>query len=171
MPRNLELKIKIEDFEPVMNILIKMNADDKGILNQQDIYYNHSGSLLKLRLVNGRAEIITYRRDEQNPDRWSDYHVLAVDPGNAENFFGKIFEEEIRVIKKRHLYIYKNTRIHLDNVKSLGFFLELETVVTGNETEAKAEFEEVINLLELDKFERIKKSYKNILTGNADNKK
>ncbi len=71
---------------------------------------------------------------------------------------------EAIVEKKRILYMYKNTRIHLDEVKNLGFFLELETVVKGiSKSEAIKEFEEVVNFLELDVKKQIKKSYRDLL--------
>jgi predicted adenylyl cyclase CyaB len=66
-------------------------------------------------------------------------------------------------VKTRKLYIYKNTRIHLDEVKNLGNFLELETVVKGNMKEGKTEFDEIVELLKLDISKQIKSSYRTLL--------
>lgn len=38
------------------------------------------------------------------------------------------------VIKTRHLFIYKQTRIHLDDVKNLGTFLEFEVCLEPEQT-------------------------------------
>ncbi len=71
---------------------------------------------------------------------------------------------EIIVEKVREIFIYKNTRIHLDEVKNLGKFLELETVVKNiSQDEAKLEFEEVVKLLNLDVKNQIRKSYRDLI--------
>ncbi len=75
-----------------------------------------------------------------------------------------MFTVEVIVEKERNLYIYKNTRIHLDNVKKLGAYLELETVVKDiTKEEAIREFEDVVNFLNLNLSVQIKKSYRDLL--------
>ena len=62
------------------------------------------------------------------------------------------------------MWIYKNTRIHLDDVNKLGKFLELETVIDGiNLINAKKEHEKVIKLLNIAQCKKIKKSYSDLL--------
>lgn len=163
MAQNIELKIKIEDFNDILNILKQKKVELNQVLNQRDIYYNHSQGLLKLRIFDDNGELIFYRRDESTTDRISNYHILNVDPKHAEDFFRRIFEIETEVVKTRKLYIYKNTRIHLDEVKKLGNFLELETVVKGNMKEGKTEFDEIVELLKLDISKQIKSSYRTLL--------
>jgi adenylate cyclase len=74
------------------------------------------------------------------------------------------------VEKRRRLYLWGNTRIHLDRVAALGPFVELETVVehfpgTAAERQAAAESEHrrVIALLGLDQFPAIAGSYGDLL--------
>ena len=53
--------------------------------------------------------------------------------------------------KERTLYLFKHTRIHLDDVRGLGAFLELETVMDGiDRGEAEAEAWGIIRALDLD---------------------
>ena len=123
MPVNLELKVRLKSFNPVKKLLDEINAEYKGILNQTDIYYKTKGGLLKLRIENGSQSIIKYLREEKSKDRFSNYECLNFTAGDAARFFKNVFEVEAVVIKKRYLYTYDNTRIHLDNVKNLGYFL------------------------------------------------
>lgn len=163
MAQNIEIKINIDGFTDILNILEQEKVELKQVLNQRDIYYNHSKGLLKLRIFDDKGELIFYQRDELTTDRISNYHILNVEPKQAEKFFERIFETETEVVKTRKLYIYKNTRIHLDEVKNLGNFLELETVVKNNIQEGKKEFDEVVELLKLNVSKQIKSSYRTLL--------
>ena len=62
--------------------------------------------------------------------------------------------------KNRLLYIYNNTRVHLDKVKDLGKFLELETLVLNGLEDAKKRYSDIISKLELDLNNQLKNSYK-----------
>lgn len=163
MARNIELKIKIDGFTDILNILKQEKVELQQLLNQRDIYYIHPQGLLKLRIFEDKGELIFYQRDESTTDRISNYHILNVEPNQAEEFFARIFEIETEVVKTRKLFIYKNTRIHLDEVKNLGEFLELETVVRDNMQESKTEFDEVVELLKLDVSKQIKSTYRTLL--------
>ncbi len=163
MARNLEIKIKLNSFEVVKELLEERGIGIVDILNQQDTYYSWTKGLLKLRSVNGRYELIKYLRDEVNKERWSDYFILEISSSNAEDFLNDIMEVETVVKKRRELYLYKNTRIHLDNVYDLGFFLELETIVNDSLEDAKNEFDEIVDILGLDTTQQIKTSYRNLM--------
>ena len=163
MPVNLELKIKLKSFNIVKKILKEINAEFVKTLNQKDVYYKNHGGLLKLRIENSEQSIIKYLRDEKGIDRFSAYEVLHFAGGNAENFFSKVFKVETVVQKKRQLFMYYNTRIHLDTVEGLGNFLELETLVLNGKADAKKRYNEIIKLLKLDKYDSIRKSYRNLM--------
>jgi predicted adenylyl cyclase CyaB len=166
MPQNLEVKIKLESFRDIKKVLNKIGADFTATLNQKDIYYKNSGGLLKLRIEKGIESLIHYNRDENSKNRWSNYKLLKFSAGNAEEFFRQIFEVETVVEKKRLLYMYNNTRIHLDNIKHLGNYLELETLVLNGQADAKKRFKEIADLLNLDLKNQIKKSNRDLMLGN-----
>ncbi len=166
MPTNLELKVKLNSFNGTKNHLKKISAKFIRTLNQKDVYYKTHSGLLKLRIENGKQSIIKYVRNEKSRDRFSDYHYLKLTFGNAEDFFKGIFPVEAVVQKKRMLYMFNNTRVHLDAVKNLGNFLELETLVINGKPDAKKRFNQIIKLLKLNEYEEIRKSYRDLIMEN-----
>ncbi|MEW6507805.1 MAG: class IV adenylate cyclase [Bacteroidota bacterium] len=162
MPINLELKIKIDSRRFVVEKIKASVFNYVKTIHQKDIYYNVNKGLLKLRIENGNCTLIKYLRKEK-VKRWSNYQLLTLTGENPENYLKDIFKIEAVVEKRRELYMYKNTRIHIDNVKGLGNFLELESVVLKSRKESEKEFNEVVRFLELDLSKQIKTSYKNLL--------
>ncbi|MCF8243369.1 MAG: class IV adenylate cyclase [Melioribacteraceae bacterium] len=163
MPTNLELKIKIDNQENLYKQIEKIDAAFVKSIHQRDIYFKHDCGLLKLRVQDENAELIYYDRNETG-DRFSNYSILLVDKKNGEEFLSNILTVEIIVEKLRKLYMYKNTRIHIDEVKNLGLFMEFETLVLTSKEEAEAEFNELVKLLNVDLNNQIRSSYRNLLT-------
>lgn len=164
MPLNLELKIKVESHSKLIKALGRINAEKIGILRQKDIYYKTGKGLLKLRIEGNSYTLIKYLRDEKGK-RWSNYELLRLEGKDPEKYLHDVFDIDTIVEKKRILYLYKNTRIHLDEVKRLGKFLELETLLVSSRKDAEERFREIIKLLELDLTKQIRKSYKLLMLG------
>lgn len=137
------------------------------MLNQIDVYYSVPNGLLKLRIENGNESLIFYNRNENDKNRWSDFEFLEFANSNGEKFFNNLFDVEVIVKKKRKLFYYDDTRIHLDKVNNLGNFLELETLVINGKSDAKKRFAKIISLLKLDESKQIRKSYRDLLMSNA----
>ena len=89
MPVNLELKIKIESIESLIEKLKSINAKRDSILLQKDIYYKIPTGLLKLRTESGTKTLIYYNRDEISKNRWSDFNLLKIEDENAEEFLNQ----------------------------------------------------------------------------------
>jgi adenylate cyclase, class 2 len=162
MPLNLELKIRIDSHSKIEKILKSNNALFNGILIQKDIYYKMKRGLLKLRVENGKTTLIKYLRDESGK-RWSNYELLELCGKNPEKYLADFLTKEAIVEKKRKLYLYDNTRIHLDEVKSLGKFLELESLLVDGKQKATKRFEHVKKMLAIENYEQIRASYKNLI--------
>ena len=163
MALNLELKARVENHEAIKHILKNIGATFEKILDQKDIYYKVEDGLLKLRIENGNYSLIKYNREEEKSDRWSNYYVVKMEGTETELLFSSLFSIETEIIKKRELYMYKDTRIHIDSVENLGKFIELETVVHGEREYAKELFDEMIELLNLDLSDQIRSSYRDLI--------
>ncbi len=163
MATNLELKLKVNSFSKLKTILENNSAESKGILNQKDTYFAYKNGLLKLREQNGSFQLIKYSRNESGDDRWSNYELLTLSGERIEQYLCDILQQECVVEKKRELYIYDNTRVHFDEVKNLGLFMELETLVFGDMEDAKLRFDFIVKMLKLDFSKQIRKSYRNLI--------
>lgn len=164
---NIELKIGIDDFGQIKKLLRKIGAKEEGLLVQKDIYYYSKNNILKMREINGEEFVlIGYSRSGRKAKRVSDYDLLNLDKEQAKTLkkiLKDSFGEKVVVKKKRNLWIYKNTRIHLDTVDSLGKFLELETVVKESINKAKKEYKEANDLLRLGGYKKFEQSYSDLM--------
>ncbi|NOX17429.1 MAG: CYTH domain-containing protein [Chlorobi bacterium] len=164
MAKNLELKLKVDSHEEILERIKEIGAERAAALNQTDTYFKIDSGLLKLREFDGKNELIKYLRNEAGGERWSDYQVLNIEGEEVKGFFCSLFPVETVVKKTRVLYLYDDTRIHLDTVESLGTFIELETLVLdGDETDAKKRFDKIVELLRLPLGKQLKTSYRNLM--------
>lgn len=166
--KNIELKVKVNDFNKTIKSLKALGAKYFGVLKQKDIYFNCNLGRLKIREINNKKfELIFYQRPDKLKSRLSEYLIISLDKERSEllkDILTKAIGLKVVVVKNRKLWLFKNTRIHLDQVKKLGKFLEFETVLgKKTKTEGMAESQEVYDSLQLDKYKKISKSYSDLV--------
>ena len=128
--KNLELKAPLNDYEGCINELEKMSARFECELDQTDTYFRVSSGRLKLRQMADCSELIGYHRANEQSSRLSNYQIMPVsNPSILKQILKETLGVRGVVVKKRYLWLLDNTRIHLDFVKDLGQFIELETVM------------------------------------------
>ena len=164
--KNLETKVRVDNFDLVQK---KFSfAKEEGLIEQKDTYYLLGKTKLKLREEGNVNELILYVRPEIIGSRESRYTRCSL-PNSLGIFIKKlfifVFGEKIIVNKDRLLLLYKHTRIHLDKVKELGEFIEIETVFDGTLANKIfiAEHDEVKKLLGLEIFPAVSGSYSDLL--------
>lgn len=164
MKKNLEIKVRVNSLETIKKKLKSLSLNPVAVLNQTDIYYKNNEGRLKLRIENDKPSLIHYQRVENGKTRWSDYSILEINKSGKEatEFLERIFTTINTVKKVRVLYLYKDTRIHLDEVMGLGSFIELETVVKKSKKIAEEEFNLLLNLLKLNKKNQFLGSYNDL---------
>ena len=160
---NLELKVKIDEMEEIRKIISNLSIYSNTFY-QKDTYFLTGKKRVKIRESKNNNELIYYIREDSISSKNSRYFLLKIN-----NFIifliKKIFKTKVVIEKKRDLYIYKNTRIHLDEVKNLGNFLELETVIKDGSKYKDYEIEhlKLIEHLNLNAMEKIKYSYSDLM--------
>lgn len=148
--KNLEFKARIKEAESLESIFTQHGATFSDVLNQRDTYFNVLRGRLKLREIDGkRSELIFYERDESSSSGMeSIYDIYPVVDPKLKDFLAEALGVKVVVEKKRRLLKLRNARIHLDEVKGLGSFLEFE-VVSADGGQGKGDDEADAALLEL----------------------
>ncbi len=130
----INLELKVRDPEPTSTVAAceRLGALDCGVLRQRDTYFRVATGRLKLRedLDAGTAELIRYSRPAIQGVRASVYERVSID--GPEALAAEVGEpaEVVGVVEKtRRLYLFEHVRIHLDDVRGLGTFVELEAVL------------------------------------------
>jgi homotetrameric cytidine deaminase len=128
--RNVELKARDADPEATLRRALELGASDEGVLRQRDTYFGRARGRLKLREQEpGGAQLIAYQRPDDEQARTSAYRIAEVaDPEALREALDSALGTRVVVDKRRHLLLYENVRIHLDEVDGLGAFVELEGV-------------------------------------------
>ncbi len=139
--KNIEIKYQISSPEQISAFLSK--RPDILYLwtrEQTDIYFEVMTGRLKLRLQSDSdAQLIFYQRPDTGEHRESEYYIHTTSDGNnLRKVLEKSLVVKMIVRKKRSLYMFRNVRIHLDNVTDTGHFMEFESVVDHAISQANA---------------------------------
>ncbi|MCU0612007.1 MAG: class IV adenylate cyclase [Candidatus Eisenbacteria bacterium] len=135
MPRNIEIKARIDDVERALQRARNVAGEAPTLLLQDDTFFNCANGRLKLRILSDSAgELIFYQRPDTSKPRASDYTVVpTAHPRLLLTALTRVIGVRGRVRKRRWLFAAGRTRIHVDEVEGLGPFLELEVVLCDDD--------------------------------------
>ena len=178
MAKNLEFKARCLSHESLYPRLGDLKAAHRETIYQIDTYFHVTrvkDSLisetckprLKLREIDetGEGWLIYYERPNETESRYSQYQLSRVtNPSTLKTLLTAALGVETIVKKQREVWMFENTRIHLDTVTDLGQFVELETVFQGQtEAEAIDEHQHVKNTLHLGTATPVAVSYSDLV--------
>jgi predicted adenylyl cyclase CyaB len=165
--RNLELKARCAGLHAAAARMRQLAARDGGLEVQTDTYFCVPSRRLKLREIAGQsAALIGYARPDQTGARLSNYHLVPVmDAAALKALLSDVLGVRGVVAKRRHIYLWHNVRIHLDEVAGLGSFIEFEAVLTcpADEAAAPAQLDELCHLLGIAPVDHLAPSYADLL--------
>jgi adenylate cyclase class 2 len=148
MARNIELKAHDPDPARSLQLSLELGATEEGWLQQLDTYFRVEHGRLKLREQDGAAELIQYQRADEAIERASKYQIVPIqDPDGLKDALAAALGILVAVEKSRHLLLWRNVRIHLDEVPGLGNFIELEAVADPA-SDLSREYENIAELRE-----------------------
>jgi adenylate cyclase class 2 len=140
--KNIEIKYRIADNQKLVDFL-KDLPEVRSIWEKEqiDTYFNVPSGKLKLRQFSEyQAELIYYERTAVDEPRESNYFICQTEnPLALLEILTKAYGIQLTVHKLRKLFMFRNVRIHLDDVRNLGHFLELESVVNSDMDELLAQ--------------------------------
>jgi adenylate cyclase class 2 len=126
---NIEIKAKSLELDKVRDILKSKNADFKGIDHQVDTYFKVNSGRLKLREGNIENHLIYYEREDKSGPKKS---LVLLYKYNPDQNLKEILTRSLGILavvnKHREIYFIDNVKFHLDNVKGLGNFVEIEAI-------------------------------------------
>jgi len=130
----VELKARVDDLAETRDKLIEHGAERVGIFHQVDTYYEVPRGRLKLREVEGKndAALIYYERENVANPKKSSVSILTIpQPQAFKQILALIMKAKAVVNKIREIYIYQGVQVHLDTVRSLGYFVEFELATSS----------------------------------------
>ncbi len=170
MPRNLEIKARLSDPGKALVAAQGLGATSMGVLHQCDTYFDVPRGRLKLReFGDGTAELISYHREEDSDQRESNFHLYRTqNPAALKEVLAAVLGVRAVVRKKRTLYLHGKSRIHIDEVESLGNFVEFEVPSDGSREEASETMKLLLKEFQIAQGDFIRCSYVDLLLRKGD---
>jgi adenylate cyclase class 2 len=164
---NFEIKARCDDHDRIRKMLIELKADFKGIDHQIDTYFHSETGMLKLREGNIENTLIHYVREKKAGPKRAEILLFENNPSSSlKNILLRALKVRIVVDKKREIYFIDNVKFHLDEVKGLGKFLEVEAISMENKIpieKIKNQCQYYLDLFEIKNSDLVKNSYSEML--------
>lgn len=169
---NVEIKAKCREPGAIRHYLLSHGAESKGVDEQTDTYFNVFGGRLKLREGNIENNLIFYERDNKTGPKHSHFQLVKLeDPKGLKEVLTKSLGIKTVVRKKREIYYIGNVKFHIDEVPSLGSFVEIEAgniLADLGEKELKAQCEFYLDAFGIREDDLIDASYSDMLLQGMD---
>ena len=124
---NVEIKARCSNASFIRNYLVSKYADFKGEDKQTDTYFNVQHGRLKLREGNIENNLIFYDRDNTVGPKNSHFKLVKVeDAAGLKEALTDSIGVKVVVEKIREIYYIENVKFHLDELRELGTFVEIE---------------------------------------------
>jgi adenylate cyclase class IV len=178
MSRNIELKARCKDLSVAERIARSLGASPADRLWQRDTYFACRHGRLKLRqqrpinpthpdtITRTESELIGYDRLDEPQARGCNYTRVPTAHGDElRDTLARTLGITVEVIKTRSVWLWKNVRIHLDEVEGLGTFLEFEAIVDEqcDDAAAHGKIKELIQVFALSSADIADISYSDML--------
>lgn len=169
---NIEIKARSNNHEKIREFLKSQNADFKGVDHQIDTYFKVNMGRLKLREGNIENYLIYYERENKEGPKQSDIILFKSSPGSSLKSILVNANGVLTIVdKKREIYFIDNVKFHIDTVKELGTFMEIEAIDDSGEIGREKLLEQCNQYLkhfEISEADLISVSYSDLLLEKAE---
>ncbi|KAI8124500.1 hypothetical protein FF38_12398 [Lucilia cuprina] len=138
--RNIEIKARIgsdEEFEKRMAIAKKLTNSDGELIVESDVFISSQSGRFKLRYIQPpiRSQLVYYDHPDVAGPKLLKFNKNELDePQVMKTILTQSNGVRGVLSKKRYLFIYERTRIHLDKLEDLGNFMEFEVCLLPEQT-------------------------------------
>jgi adenylate cyclase class IV len=165
--RNIEIKARIDDLNAALSLAAAISDKEPIEISQDDTFFACQNGRLKLRAFSPvKGELIFYQRANQAGPKESFYIISPTStPDALRESLSLAYGQVGRVRKRRTLFLVGRTRIHIDQVDSLGCFIELEVVLSDGEASEAGETiaNDLMNRLGISSNQLVDKAYVDLL--------
>lgn len=136
---NVEIKARCADPGLIRKYLLDHQASFIGTDEQTDTYFNVPNGRLKLREGLIENNLIFYNRINQAGPKPSHFKLIKLEhPEEIKDALIQSCGIKIVVSKKREIFYIGNVKFHIDFLKELGTFIEIEAGnILSDKTEAE----------------------------------
>ncbi len=170
MHKIIEIKAKCSTADHIRSFLITHNADFKGTDHQIDTYFKVQEGRLKHRRGNIENSLIFYNRPNQSGPKKSE---VTFEKLTTNNQLDQVLAASngilIQVDKLREIYFIDNVKFHIDTVKNLGNFVEIEAIDTNGDLPEETlllQCQHYLKSFNIDASDLITNSYSDLLMKN-----
>ena len=162
---NFEFKAHLHDAAHVRATLKRLRARFLGTDHQLDTYFRVPAGRLKIR--EGRIEnsLIFYQRTNSARARRSTVEMMLLPRRNSVRaILARALGVLVVVDKRREIYFLGNVKIHLDRVRGLGTFMEVEAMTrSGDIRKVRAQAAKFRKLLAISTADIVPLSYSDLI--------
>ncbi len=163
----VEIKARSTNQEKIRDILLLKQAVSKGTDHQVDTYFNVPHGRLKLREGTIENNLIHYHRENKEGPKLSSVALYRSEPDSTlKDVLTKANGVLVVVDKQREIYFIDNVKFHIDVVKELGTFIEIEAIdETGirGKDELLKQCQHYMELFNIEPHELVSVSYSDLL--------
>jgi len=124
---NIEIKARTDSFDHIREELRRRRSRFQGQDHQVDTYFNIPQGRLKLREGNIENALIFYEREDREGPKHSGVTLCKMEPRtDIKDVLSRSLGIKTVVDKQREIYYLANVKVHLDQVRGLGEFIEIE---------------------------------------------
>ncbi|MBT8221277.1 MAG: class IV adenylate cyclase [Bacteroidia bacterium] len=163
-----EIKTRITNPEDIHDTLMRSGAEFHGLDHQIDTYFKVDRGRLKLRQGDIENTLIRYHRPETKDLKNSKviFQKLQRENQGIKDILEDVMGIWKVVDKQRRIYFIENVKFHIDEVKGLGSFVEIEAIDISGEsdnTQLRKQCDHYIEVLGLNRNQFIDQSYSDMV--------
>lgn len=171
MQLNVEIKARSSQIRTVRRLLEDQVARFVGVDHQIDTYFKVPHGRLKLREGNIENALIHYARSNQAGPKKSEVSLYqSPRTANLKEVLEAALDKLVVVDKMREIYYIDNVKFHLDKVKDLGTFVEIEAIDQDGSIGEEKLWEQCnyyLQLFQIPETDLVPYSYSDLLLGKA----